>query len=268
MKKFFLYVLLAMAVVPSALCEKNRAGNRSVSADLPEIDTIEVGSVSFRMIRVQGGTFTMGATSEQGSDAYDWEKPVHRVTLGGYYIGETEVTQALWTAVMGRNPSYFKGDNLPVEEVSWEACQEFIRKLNQMTGKNFRLPTEAEWEYAARGGNKSCGYKYSGSNYFGAVAWYEKNSGGRTHDVGTKSPNELGIYDMSGNVFEWCSDWYGEYSSSSQINPQGPKSGVYPVYRGGSWISHARHCRISQRGYNWFADRNSRFIGLRLVLSE
>ena len=150
------------------------------------------------MVYVSGGTFTMGATSEQGSDAYDWEKPAHSVTLSGYYIGKYEVTQELWKAVMGSNPSRFKGDNLPVEQVSWDDVQEFLRKLNAMTGKRYRLPTEAEWEFAARGGNSSRGYKYSGSNSLGSVAWYYDNSGSRTHAVGTKSPNELGIYDMSG----------------------------------------------------------------------
>lgn len=158
-----------------------------------------VRGVSFEMVRVEGGTFRMGATSEQGSDVWDNEKPVHSVTLSGYYIGKTEVTQALWKAVMGINPSRFKGDYLPVENVSWDDCQEFIRKLNSMTGQNFRLPTEAEWEFACRGGNNSRGYKYSGSNNLGSVAWYDGNSGNKTHPVGTKAPNELGIYEMCGS---------------------------------------------------------------------
>lgn len=184
--------------------------------------TFQVGGVSFDMVWVEGGTFRMGATSEQGSDAWGGEKPVHSVTLSGYYIGKTEVTQALWKAVMGSNPSEFKGDNLPVEQVSWDDCQEFIRKLNSLTGQHFRLPTEAEWEFACRGGNNSCGYKYSGSNDIDNVAWYFDNSGHKTHPVGTKAQNELGIYDMSGNVWEWCSDWYGNYSSGAQTNPKGP----------------------------------------------
>ena len=199
------------------------------------------------MVYVSGGTFTMGATSEQGSDAWDDEKPAHSVTLSGYYIGKYEVTQKLWKAVMGSNPSNFKGDNLPVENVSWNDVQEFLRKLNAMTGKRYRLPTEAEWEFAARGGNSSRGYKYSGSNSLGSVAWYTDNSGNRTHAVGTKSPNELGIYDMSGNVWEWCQDWYGSYSSSSQRNPHGSNSGSDRVRRGGSWLSNARYCRVSSR---------------------
>ena len=217
------------------------------------------------MVYVSGGTFTMGATSEQGSDAWDDEKPAHSVTLSGYYIGKYEVTQELWKAVMGSNPSNFKGDNLPVERVSWNDVQEFLRKLNAMTGKNYRLPTEAEWEFAARGGNSSRGYKYSGGNSIGNVAWFGVNSGSRTHAVGTKSPNELGIYDMSGNVYEWCQDWYGSYSSSSQRNPQGPNSGSFRVYRGGSWNYSAGRCRVSFRLYNTPGGRDS-YLGFRLAL--
>ena len=199
------------------------------------------------MVYVSGGTFTMGATSEQGSDAENDEKPAHNVTLSGYYIGKYEVTQELWEAVMGSNPSYFKGDNLPVENVSWNEVQEFLRKLNAMTGKRYRLPTEAEWEFAARGGNSSRGYKYSGSDNIGSVAWYGNSKGGGTHAVGTKLPNELGIYDMSGNVWEWCQDWYGSYSSSPQRNPKGPNSRSYRVSRGGCWRFSARYCRVSKR---------------------
>ena len=225
-----------------------------------------VNGVSFEMVRVEGGTFRMGATSEQGSDVWDNEKPVHSVTLSGYYIGKTEVTQALWKAVMGINPSRFKGDYLPVENVSWDDCQEFIRKLNSMTGQNFRLPTEAEWEFACRGGNNSRGYKYSGSNNLGSVAWYDGNSGNKTHPVGTKAPNELGIYDMSGNVWEWCADWYGDYSSGAQTNPTGPYGGSNRVYRGGSWNYDVGRCRSSNRDfyYPWIRDI---ILGLRLALS-
>ena len=227
--------------------------------------TITVGGVSFKMIRVDGGTFTMGATSEQGSDADDDEKPAHQVTLSSYHIGETEVTQALWEAVMGSNPSNFKGGNRPVDQVSWDDCQAFISKLNAMTGKTFRLPTEAEWEFAARGGNRSKGYKYSGGNTFSNVAWYVDNSGDETHDVKTKSPNELGLYDMSGNVREWCQDWKGDYSSSSQTNPTGPSSGSYRVCRGGSWGGYAGDCRVSRR-YSYAPDFRLDYLGLRLAL--
>ena len=224
-----------------------------------------IGNVRFEMVRVEGGTFTMGATAEQGSDVYNDEKPAHQVTLSSYSIGKTEVTQALWQAVMGSNPSNFKGSNLPVEEVSWEDCQTFIRKLNALTGKNFRLPTEAEWEFAARGGNNSRGYKYSGSNTLSNVAWYTDNSSSTTHPVATKASNELGIYDMSGNVWEWCSDWHGSYSSSSQYNPTGPNSGSYRVGRGGCWNSYARYCRVSYRDDRHPAGRDGS-LGLRLAL--
>ena len=161
--------------------------------------TFTVNGVSFNLVYVAGGTFQMG--SNVGD--YD-EKPVHSVTLSDYYIGQTEVTQELWQAVMGSNPSDFKGAKNPVNNVSWNDCQEFIIKLNRLTGGRFRLPTEAEWEYAARGGNKSRGYIFSGSDYLGSVAWYEDNSGDEVHPIGSKSANELGLYDMSGNVFEWC----------------------------------------------------------------
>ena len=222
--------------------------------------------ISIDMVRVEAGTFTMGATAEM-KDPDDWEKPTHRVTLtNDYNIGKYEVTQALWQAVMGNNPSNFKGENLPIENVSWNDCQEFISKLNRITGKTFRLPTEAEWEYAARGGNKSRGYQYSGSNNLFDVAWYRDNSGKKTHAVGTKQPNELGIYDMSGNVWEWCQNWYGEYSRSSLTNPTGANSGSRRVYRGGSWNNDVWGCRSSCRYDYTPGYRNC--IGLRLVLSE
>lgn len=231
-----------------------------------EIVTKIVNGVSFDMVSVAGGTFTMGATSEQGSDAESYEKPAHQVTLSDFMIGKTEVTQELWQAVMGSNPSNFSGNNLPVEFVSWFDCQEFIKKLNSLTGLNFRLPTEAEWEYAARGGNKSKGYKYSGSNGIDSVAWYLFTTSHKgTKPVATKAPNELGLYDMSGNVFEWCSDWYGSYSSGSQTNPKGPSSGSGRVARGGSWSSNAEHYRVSNRG-SYYPGFRSVGLGLRLAL--
>ncbi|MBP9994642.1 MAG: SUMF1/EgtB/PvdO family nonheme iron enzyme, partial [bacterium] len=219
--------------------------------------TFTVNGVSFEMVAVEGGTFTMGE-----------DKDAHEVTLSDYCIGKFEVTQELWEAVMGSNPSYFKGNKLPVEQVSWDDCQTFIRKLNSLTGANFRLPTEAEWEYAARGGSRSRGYKYSGSNSIGEVAWYTSttNDSG-TKPVGTKSPNELGIYDMSGNVWEWCLDWYDSYGSGSQTNPHGPSSGSNRVYRGGSWYSSAQYCRVSNRNSN-APDFRSRSLGFRLVVSQ
>lgn len=227
--------------------------------------TLTVNGIKYNMVWVEGGTFRMGATSEQGSDADSYEKSVHSVTLSGYYIGKTEVTQALWQAVMGSNPSYFEGDDLPVEQVSWDDCQEFIRKLNSLTGQNFRLPTEAEWEFACRGGNNSRGYKYSGSNYIDNVAWYDGNSGDKTHPVATKSPNELGIYDMSGNVWEWCADWYGDYSSGRQTNPKGPYGGSGRVLRGGGWYYYARNCRSSFRD-SYIPTYRYGYLGLRLAL--
>ena len=261
------------ASISGSLTSPTSSSNANVlssSSSSPSGNTITIpvkNGISIEMVKVEAGSFNMGATPEM-ENPYDSEKPVHRVTLtNNYYIGKYEVTQALWQAVMGSNPSGFKGDNLPVEEVSWNECQDFISKLNAMTGKRFRLPTEAEWEYAARDGNKSRGYQYSGSNTLGDVAWYSGNSSSRTHAVGTKQPNELGIYDMAGNVWEWCQDWYGSYSSSPQTNPTGAVNELYPVYRGGSWNSSARDCRTSYRDYFTPVFRNID-LGLRLVLSE
>lgn len=217
--------------------------------------TFTANGVSFTMMPVEGGEFTMGATSEQTGYASD-ELPTHRVTLSSYMIGETEVTQELWQAVMGYKPtsdgsqwssSYGLGAQFPAYYISWNDVQEFITKLNNITGETFRMPTEAEWEYAARGGNKSKGYLYSGSNTIGNVAWYADNSGSKTHAVKTKSPNELGLYDMSGNVWEWCSDWYGSYSSNAQTDPTGPTSGSTRVARGGGWSNRASYCRVAFR---------------------
>ena len=236
-----------------------------------EAQAFTVNGVSFKMMPVEGGTFTMGATAEQQNPDSD-EKPTHRVTLSSYMMGETEVTQGLWQAVMGYTPTsgleqwssdYGMGTQYPAYFISWNDVQEFITKLNQLTGKTFRMPTEAEWEYAARGGSKSRGYQYSGSNNLDDVAWYWDNSG--SHPVKTKSPNELGLYDMSGNVWEWCSDRYGSYSSDAQTNPTGPSSGSYRVVRGGSWLNNARYCRVAYRNYNSPSIR-SYYLGFRLAL--
>ena len=253
---------------PSA-SQRTSAASSSANSSRQSISSqsFTVNGVSFDMMYVKGGTFTMGATSEQGSEADSDEKPTHSVTLSSFYICKYEVTQAVWEAVMGSNPSYRKGANLPVESVSWDDCQTFIRKLNALTGKNFRLPTEAEWEFAARGGNNSRGYKYAGSNNIETVAWYQGNSGNKTHVVGTKSPNELGLYDMSGNVWEWCQDRYGSYSGASQTNPTGASSGSNRVLRGGCCGRSAWYCRSSYRGSIMpdFCDSGN---GLRLVLSQ
>ena len=226
-----------------------------------ESKTFTVKNVTFEMIPVEAGTFQMGS-STGGSD----EKPVHSVTITrDYYMGETEVTQALWEAVMGTNPSYYKGNNRPVEQVSWYDCQDFLKKLNRLTGQNFRLPTEAEWEYAARGGKKSKGYTYSGSNDIDEVAVYNKNGG--HYAVKSKKPNELGLYDMSGNVWEWCQDWYygGYYSKSPSSDPTGANSGSSRVLRGGSWDLNAERCRVAYRSYG-LPEYRYDFRGLRLCL--
>ncbi|MBI3142139.1 MAG: SUMF1/EgtB/PvdO family nonheme iron enzyme [Bacteroidetes bacterium] len=228
------------------------------------------------MVYVPGGTFTMGCTGEQGSDCFDDESPAHLVTLSSYSMGKYEVTQAQWRAVMGSDPAelYHKGcDDCPVEQVKWDDVQAFIRNLNQLTGKVFRLPTEAEWEFAARGGTKSSGYKYAGSNTLSYVAWFDENSydlGSShpdygTHPVGQKGANELGLYDMSGNVWEWCADGYGAYSSSSQTNPSGPYTGSGRVVRGGGRINSAGYCRVSNRSLSNPGIRPSP-LGFRLAL--
>ena len=235
-----------------------------------ETETFTVNGVSFTMVEVEGGTFMMGS-----NDSNDNQKPAHEVTLSSYSLGQTEVTQALWQAVMGTNPSYFTGNlNCPVEQVSWNDCKTFISKLNSMTGKSFRLPTEAEWEFAARGGNKSQGYKFAGSNTIGDVAWYIANAGSGvgesstdygTHVVGSKAPNELGFYDMSGNVWEWCNDWFGSYNEDAQTNPMGPTSGFDRVRRGGSWINLAGICSVSFRVGN-IPTGTGNGLGMRLAL--
>ena len=251
------------------------AGSNTIVWDvLAETDKLQGENIVFKvkatpsftieMVLVQGGTFTMGCTSEQGSDCDNDERPAHRVTVSTFYMSKYEITQKQWVEIMGSNPSKFKGDNLPVEQVSWKDVQKFIRKLNAKTGKQYRLPTEAEWEYAARGGTKSKGYKYSGSNTLSNVAWYDDNSGNTTHPVGSKMPNELGLYDMSGNVWEWCGDWYGDYGSSFQTNPTGASSGSYRVLRGGGWGDDARYCRVSYRYGSHPGDRGGG-IGFRLV---
>jgi serine/threonine protein kinase len=214
------------------------------------------------IVFVEEGTLKMGS-----NDSRDIEKPTRRVLINGFYIGKYEVTQKEWVKIMGSNPSYYKGDNLPVENVSWKDVQEYIRKLNAKTRKNYRLPTEEEWEYAARGGNRSKGYKYSGSNNIDEVGWYEANSNNRTHEVGTKKPNELGIYDMSGNVWEWCNDWYDEnyYKNGPRFfETQGGSSGTCRVLRGGSWNSYDYYCRSTNR--NWVnPNLRNYFFGFRLA---
>ena len=281
MKKIssILFVLILLTVI-STSCGKDEPGN----TDKKQTETFTVNGVTFKMVAIKGGTFTMGATDEHVSDPY-FEQPAHEVTLSSYCIGQTEVTQDLWQAVMGSNPSYYTSyytsrnnyaTNLqrPVEFVSWNDCQTFITKLNQLTGRTFRLPTEAEWEFAARGGNKSRGYKYSGSNNLDDVAlyWFSipsevvDKSGYGTQTVATKAPNELGLYDMSGNVWEWCQDyWADSYSSDAQTNPTGPTSGAGRVLRGGCWYYEAKYCSVLHRRF--LGPLNTRnYLGLRFAL--
>ena len=249
-----------IAVTQEASYSENRIGT--------DINCTLYG-VSFKMIGIDRTSFDMGATDEQGDDASKDESPSGEVILESYYISETEVTQELWQAVMGFNPSWFFGLKRPVENVSWNDCQEFIIKLNELTGQRFRLPTEAEWECAARGAHDYRGgyFKYAGSNTINDVAWYNDNSNGETHDVALKSPNEIGLYDMSGNVEEWCQDWYGEYDlhvGRGELNPTGPSSGNYRVIRGGSFSIWANYCRVSARSY-YEPDRKYYWTGLRLA---
>jgi formylglycine-generating enzyme required for sulfatase activity len=220
-----------------------------------------------KMVFVQGGTFWMGCTDEQGSDCESDEMPKHQVTLKGFWIGKYEVTQAEWRAVMGENPSDNEGcDQCPVEQVSWNDVQQFIKELNRQTGKNYRLPTEAEWEYAARGGSKSKGNKYAGCNNLDEAGWYDYNSGRKTHPVGQKKPNELGLYDMSGNVWEWCADWYGDYPSDARTNPEGPVRGLNRVGRGSGWGDNQQGCRVAYRD-GWNPGGRNGYLGFRLARS-
>lgn len=226
---------------------------------------------SFEMVDVEGGTFFMGAQKnsdgEQNYDAnaYAIESPVHQVTVSSFSIGKFEVTQKQWEAAMGSNPSTIVGELNPVENVTWEDVQAFIAALNQASGLNYRLPTEAEWEFAAKGGNKSNGYLYSGYSVIGACAWYYSNSNSTTHEVGTKNANELGIFDMTGNVREWCGDWFEYYTSEPAENPQGPYSGDMKINRGGSWTTPYVNCRNSYR-HTDYPNEAAQDLGFRIVL--
>ena len=261
MKKLHYISLLAIMACPLAMisCSSSTEtkGSSDNVADTTAIDSVAsdenvsftVKDVTFTMVLVKGGTFTMGATPEQGKDAVADESPAHEVTLSDYYIGETEVTQALYEAVMGKNPSEKVGADLPAESIEVGDCELFAEKLSELTGRKFRLLTEAEWEYAARGGDKSKGYKYSGSDNAADVAWFDDMNGG-THPVKGKAPNELGIYDMSGNVDEYCADDYAPYTKESQTNPkvENEKS-EGQVVRGGNFCNKAADCRVSKRAF-------------------
>ena len=268
MKKLNLWTTIVVTLLLVSGCNKEENPSDKSQITFKEFT---VNDVSFKMIKVDGGTFDMGGTPEQGEDAWKKEFPVHQVTLSDYYIGETEVTQGLWEAVMGSNPSNHQGNpQYPVEMVTWsEVVKEFIPKLNELTGKTFTLPTEAQWEFAARGGNKSKGFKYSGSNDFNEVGWSSDNSNTdgehESHPVGQKLPNELGLYDMSGNVFEWCLDWMGPYTEEPQTNPTGPESGDLRIIRSGFFYIPTSNCRVSSRSN--YPDEKNYGIGFRLVLS-
>ncbi len=270
---FIFYALSSFGFSDNDLCpteqENNKQDQYLIVPNEHKVElqtrTFTVNGVSFNMIAVEGGDFHLGADILDGRDSD--LKPMHRVTISSFSIGETEVTQALWKAVMGDNPSENLGKNRPVEQVSWEDCQQFISKLNAATGQNFRLPTEAEWEYAARGGNKSKYTEYSGSSNINDVAWYFDNSDFETHPVAQKRPNELGIYDMTGNVGEWCQDWYDKdyYSKQPSKNPCNNIKGSHRVYRGGGYGFEAQYSQV------WFRcklepDHDDDGLGLRLAL--
>ncbi|MBP5387201.1 MAG: SUMF1/EgtB/PvdO family nonheme iron enzyme [Prevotella sp.] len=250
-KQLYMVMVLMACVMAFSQCgskpssAENAAAENSAAA---EKLTFTVNGVTFNMILVKGGTFTMGATEAQGDDAQDDETPAHRVTLSDYYIGETEVTQELYVAVMGENALSNQGKGLPAVGMDYTSCDFFITRLNRFTGRQFRLPTEAEWEYAARGGCKSKGYKYAGSDDLSEVAWFDDVRSG-SHPVKGKAPNELGIYDMSGNVDEYCSDEYAPYSSDAQTNPEGVSEEGNAVIRGGSFCNEAFFCRVSCRSF-------------------
>ena len=276
--KRIIFIVLIISIIHFAASgfndKESVCYNENSSINLSDRNkTYQIKDVTFMMAYVEGGSFMMGATVEQGGRCEEDEYPPHDVILSSFFIGQTEVTQALWQAVMGDNPSYF-ADNpqRPVEMVSWYDCQRFITKLNQLTGEHFRLPTEAEWEFAARGGSLSKGFRYSGSNKIDDVAWFWGNIPSQysdsddygTQPVGTKLPNELLLYDLNGNVWEWCQDWYDFYDLSIKNNPTGPDSGLYHIYRGGCWIDD--DFRVSIRGYDESPSYKSSYVGFRLAL--
>lgn len=276
MKKFltFLFVMglilaIGYYVFPYIFGEEPPDDDPNNHGKKPRIESFTVNGATFKMVYVEGGTFTMGATAEQGGDAEEKEYPNHKVTLSSFWIGQTEVTVKLWNAVTGDN-TYTK-DNQPAICTHWEQCERFITKLNHLTGKKFRFLTEAEWEYAARGGrlskgygNMSKGFKYAGSNDVNQVANYRN---GQLSHVASLDPNELGLYDMSGNVDEWCLDWVSDYTEEAQTNPTGPATMIenrpYHIFRGGNYRSgFASECRVTRRGFSYY----NLYGGLRLAM--
>ena len=260
--------MLVGAMVLGLSSPEVSAKPKSSIADSLQVLHFQIGEVEFDMQRVDGGVFVMGGTREQHCEAVATDLPTHTVSLDAYYIATTEVTQALWNAVM---PNWYisnewKTPTLPITDVNWYDCQEFIHRLDSITGMPFRLPTEAEWEFAARGGNKSKGYRFAGGDKVGEVSWGLDNAGFRTHSVGTREANELGLYDMTGNVSEWCSDWYGRYYLGTEPNPQGAKDGEWKVVRGGSFDNCRENSYLSRREY-YAPYEAMNYCGLRLALT-
>ena len=236
--------------------------------DSLQVLRIQVGELAFDMQKIEGGLFIMGGTPEQHNEVISTDLPTHTVSMHTYYIGTTEVTQCLWLAIMSE---WYISDewnipNQPITDITWYDCQEFIRRLNNITGLPFRLPTEAEWEFAARGGNISRGYRFAGGNKIEDVSWGLSNAGFRKHNVGERKPNELGLYDMTGNVSEWCSDWYGMYYLGTEPNPQGVKEGELKVVRGGSFDNCKDNSYLSRREY-YNPNEAMNYCGFRLALT-
>ena len=276
MKRLVIILSGILFICGCAVVQRSNPNTAQVESETMPIKT---ETMQIEMIFVEGGTFTIGCTSEQSDICSDREKPAHQVTLSNFYIGKYPVTQAQWREIMGKDIRrqrdmvsedlmiFDEGDNYPMFYVSWNEAQEFIKILNEKTDKSYRLPTEAEWEYAARGGNQSKGYKYSGSNIIDEVAWYLYNSDDMTHPVGTKNSNELGIYDMSGNISEWVSDWYENYSSNDQTDPKGPATGSFRVLRSGGWTDDGRRARVSHR-FSSSPDGRDFDLGFRIASSS
>ena len=275
--KILISATIVIALIVGGVLISTKDKEEYATTDHPDELTFTVEGVNFTMRRVEGGSFEMGATIEQESGADNDEWPVHSVTVNDYYMGETEVTQALWYAVMGTTvyeqrdysnldwPVIGEGPNYPMYYISYDECQQFVRRLSDMTNQPFRIPTEAEWEFAARGGLYSQGYRYSGSNSIGSIAWYQANSNKNAHAVKMLPSNELGLYDMTGNLWEWCYDWYGEYGFQSQQDPSGPAYGSKRVFRGGAWYNDANNCRIANRIARVSSYRDNG-VGFRLAL--
>jgi formylglycine-generating enzyme required for sulfatase activity len=279
MKKILMPVIVMFLTIPVVAQNKTHTApthgksTKQVAAK-PEMETKlaeVVRSIESKMVSIQGGSFTMGCVNPQDSECYYWEKPRHTVSVSSYYLGKYPVTVKEWKAVMGTTPNSSKNcSECPMENITWYEAMEFISKLNQLTGKYYRLPTEAEWEYAAKGGNMSHGYKFPGSNDPKHVAWYDSISGGVSHPVGQKQPNELGLYDMGGNVWQWCSDWFDDkyYSNSPSNNPQGPSAGNnYRCVRGGSWWGPVIDCRSCNRD-RYPPDAKDDDVGFRIARND